>query len=308
MKSLFLIIYFIFIQSFLINNANAIENKILFKVNNDIITSLDVYDEIKYLNSINANFSTLNKEKQIEIAKNSIIREKIKKIEILKRIEKIEIDTDLLNSVAVSNFQKLGINSVNDFENYFKTNGIHPELIRQKISIELLWNQLIYKKFIKSVKIDKEDIKQELINNNMQKEFLLLEILFNLNEGENLENKFNLIKKIIDKKNFSEAALTFSVSNTSKDGGNLGWIKESVLSPNIKNKLNNLNKNEYTSPIVVPGGFLILKVKDIREVEKKLELSKEINLVVKQKENEQLSQFSNIYFNKVKKDIKINEL
>lgn len=308
MKSLFLIIYFIFIQSFLINNANAIENKILFKVNNDIITSLDVYDEIKYLNSINANFSTLNKEKQIEIAKNSIIREKIKKIEILKRIEKIEIDTDLLNSVAVSNFQKLGINSVNDFENYFKTNGIHPELIRQKISIELLWNQLIYKKFIKSVKIDKEDIKQELINNNMQKEFLLLEILFNLNEGENLENKFNLIKKIIDKKNFSEAALTFSVSNTSKDGGNLGWIKESVLSPNIKNKLNNLNKNEYTSPIVVPGGFLILKVKDIREVEKKLELSKEINLVVKQKENEQLSQFSNIYFNKVKKDIKIDEL
>ncbi len=308
MKSLFLIIYFVFIHSYLINKVNALENKILIKVNNDIITSLDVYDEIQYLNLINPNFSTLNKEKKIEIAKNSVTREKIKKIEILKRIEKIEIDANLLNNVAVSNFQKLGINSVNDFENYFKKNGIDPELIRQKISIELLWNKLIYTKFIKNVKIDKENIKQELINNNKQKEFFLLEILFNLNEGENLENKFNLIKKIIDEKDFSEAALTFSVSDTSKEGGKLGWIKESVLSSNIKTQLYSLNKNEYTNPIVVPGGFLVLKVKDIREVEKKFELNKEIDLIIKQKENEQLNQFSNIYFNKIKKDININEL
>ncbi len=291
----------------MINKVNALENKILIKVNNDIITSLDVYDEIQYLNLINPNFSTLNKEKKIKIAKNSVTREKIKKIEILKRIEKIEIDPNLLNNVAVSNFKKLGINSVNDFENYFKKNGIDPELIRQKISIELLWNKLIYTKFIKNVKIDKENIKQELINNNKQKEFFLLEILFNLNEGENLENKFNLIKKIIDEKDFSEAALTFSVSDTSKEGGKLGWIKESVLSSNIKTQLYSLNKNEYTNPIVIPGGFLVLKVKDIREVEKKFELNKEIDLIVKQKENEQLNQFSNIYFNKIKKDININE-
>ena len=257
---------------------------------------------------INNNFGTLNKEKKIEIAKNSIIREKIKKIEILKRIEKIDIDTDLLNNVAVSNFQKLGVKSVNDFENYFKKGGIDPELIRQKISIELLWNRLIYTKFIKNVKIDKENIKQELINNNMQKEFLLLEILFNLKEGENLQNKFNSIKKIIEEKNFSEAALTFSVSNTSKQGGRLGWIKESALSVNIKNQLNKLNKNGYTNPIVIPGGFLILMVENIRKVEKKFELDKEIDLIVRQKENEQLTQFSNIYFSKIKKDIKINEL
>ena len=307
MKTLSLIIYLFFIQLFL-NKVYAIENKILIKVNEDIITSLDVYDEIKYLNLINNNFGTLNKEKKIEIAKNSIIREKIKKIEILKRIEKIDIDTDLLNNVAVSNFQKLGVKSVNDFENYFKKGGIDPELIRQKISIELLWNRLIYTKFIKNVKIDKENIKQELINNNMQKEFLLLEILFNLKEGENLQNKFNSIKKIIEEKNFSEAALTFSVSNTSKQGGRLGWIKESALSVNIKNQLNKLNKNGYTNPIVIPGGFLILMVENIRKVEKKFELDKEIDLIVRQKENEQLTQFSNIYFSKIKKDIKINEL
>ena len=308
MRTLSLIFYLFFIQLFLIIEVDAIENKILVKVNDDVITSLDVYDEIKYLNLINNNFGTLNKEKKIEIAKNSIIREKIKKIEILKRIEKIDIDTDLLNNVAVSNFQKLGVKSVNDFENYFKKGGIDPELIRQKISIELLWNRLIYTKFIKNVKIDKENIKQELINNNMQKEFLLLEILFNLKEGENLQNKFNSIKKIIEEKNFSEAALTFSVSNTSKQGGRLGWIKESALSVNIKNQLNKLNKNGYTNPIVIPGGFLILMVENIRKVEKKFELDKEIDLIVRQKENEQLTQFSNIYFSKIKKDIKINEL
>ena len=308
MRTLSLIFYLFFIQLFLIIEVDAIENKILVKVNDDVITSLDVYDEIKYLNLINNNFGTLNKEKKIEIAKNSIIREKIKKIEILKRIEKIDIDTDLLNNVAVSNFQKLGVKSVNDFENYFKKGGIDPELIRQKISIELLWNRLIYTKFIKNVKIDKDNIKQELINNNMQKEFLLLEILFNLKEGENLQNKFNSIKKIIEEKNFSEAALTFSVSNTSKQGGRLGWIKESALSVNIKNQLNKLNKNGYTNPIVIPGGFLILMVENIRKVEKKFELDKEIDLIVRQKENEQLTQFSNIYFSKIKKDIKINEL
>ena len=74
------------------------------------------------------------------------------------------------------------------------------------------------------------------------------------------------------------------------------------------NEIKNIKIGNFTNPIVIPGGFLILKIKDKRKVEKKIDLEKEMNLIVKKKTNEQLNQFSNIYFNKIKKNVLINEL
>ena len=170
-----------------------------------------------------------------------------------------------------------------------------------------MWNKLIFSKYNQNVKIDKQAIINDLKRNNKQKEFFLSEILFNINENENLDEKFSLIKDKIKKTNFSEAALIYSVSNTSNKGGELGWIKETSMNKKIKNIIKKIKVGSFSDPILIPGGFLLLKIEDIREVDKGFDLDIEIKKAIKEKTNEQLNQFSNIFFNKVKKDIIINE-
>ena len=305
MKNFILLIFCFFL---LINNSNSIENKILFKVNNEIITSLDIFNEIKYLKTINEQFRNTEKKQAFEIAKRSLIREKIKQIEIKKSVKKIIIEDQFLNDLIINYFKEFQIETISDFENYFISINIDPDLIKKKLSTEILWNQLIFSKYNQSVKINKQNIISELKKNNKQKEFLLYEILFNLDENQKLNEKFSLISNKIDTTNFSETALTFSSSNTASKGGRLGWIKESSLSKKIKNILNKIEIGKYSDPIVVPSGFLILKIQEIREVDNNYDLNEETERIIKDKTNEQLNQYSNIYFNKIRKDIAINEL
>ena len=141
-----------------------------------------------------------------------------------------------------------------------------------------------------------------------KREFLLSEILFSLNENEKLDDKIILLKKEIKDKGFSQTALSYSISDTSSKGGRLGWVSETILSQKIKNEVKKIKVGDHTDPIVIPGGFLIIKIEDIREVDNGSDLNDEIEKIIKDKTNEQLNQFSNIYFNKTKKDVVINEL
>ena len=171
-----------------------------------------------------------------------------------------------------------------------------------------MWNQLIFNKFKQNVKIDRELIKNELSNNSKQKEFLLSEILFNINENEKIDKKIDLLEKEIKDKGFSQAALIYSISDTASKGGQLGWVKETIISSKIKKNIKKIKIGNYSKPIIVPGGFLILNIEDIREVENDFDLNTEINKIIKEKTNEQLNQFSNIYFKKIKKNVAINVL
>ncbi len=290
-----------------LNIAYSFENKILLKVNNEIVTSLDLLKELEYLQIINKELKNIKKEEAIEISKNSIIREKIKEIEIKRIIKEIKIEDKILENLIINYFKEFQIKSISEFENYFLNRNIDPDEIKKKITLEVLWNQLIYKKYQKNVKINKQKIINDLKKNDTQSEFLLAEILFNVNEGENLDDKYNLITNSIKKINFSQAALAYSTSNTANKGGKLGWVAESILSEKIFNELKNLKIGEYTNPILVPGGFLILKLLDLKKISKDFDLDNEVKKIVRKKTNQQLNRFSNIYFNKLKKDITINE-
>ena len=291
------------------NNIHSKENKILFKINNEIITTLDIYNEIKYLKAINKNImKNIDNNEVYEIAKNSLIREKIKEIELLQNIKKIEIDDNFLNRFVLNYFKDKNINSKLEFEDYFYNIGLDPEDIKKKITLEILWNQFIYQKFYKNVKINEDLIKKEISETKIIKEFLLSEIVFNLEKSENLNKKYEKIKKNIDSSSFTKAALLFSISATANSGGELGWIKETALNKNIKKEINIINVGEFTKPIIIPGGFLILKIKDKKETSIENDIKKEFDLIVKKKTNDQLNQFSNIYFSKIKKNIQINEL
>jgi peptidyl-prolyl cis-trans isomerase SurA len=287
--------------------ANSFENKILFKINNEIITSLDILNELQYLQIINTEFQNIKKEEAFQISKNSLVREKIKEIEIRRIINEIKIKDKIFNNLIKNYFREFKIGSIPEFEKFFLSKNIDPNIIRKKITLEILWNQLIYKKYQKNVKINKQLIIDDLKKNDKQSEFLISEILFNINESEDLKDKFNIINNSIEKNNFSKTALKYSISDTANKGGKLGWIKESILSKNILNELKKLKIGQHTNPILVPGGFLILKLTDLREIRKDFDLNKEVKKIVNEKTNQQLNRFSNIYFNKVKKDIIINE-
>jgi peptidyl-prolyl cis-trans isomerase SurA len=300
------------ITIFLILNLTSIlqsqENKILIKVNNEIITSLDLLNEMKYLESINKEFRKTKKNQAFEISKNSLIREKIKEIELKKLMDEIRIEDKTINNILINYFERLGINSISKFNRYFIEKKIDPNVIKKKITIEILWNQLIYQKFYNSIKIDRGKIKSELLSKELLKEFNLSEILFTVSENESLDEKFDLVKKTIKEKNFSQAALLYSISDTAKNGGELGWIKETSINLKIRKKIDKIKKGQYTNPIVVPGGFLIINIKDQRTVKRDTDLKKEIELVYKKKVNEQLNQYSNIFFNKVKNNMVIDEI
>ena len=303
-KIIFLILFCLI---FFVNKAQSSENKIILKLNNEIITTVDILNEIKFLSIMNKEFKDIEKDKKIEIAKNLSIKHKIKFIELSKLKKNINLEDDVYKNVALNYFKDLNIDSIEKLELFFNKKGISKYFIREKISINTYWNQLIYNKFSKNVKINKIEIEKALRNKEKQTEYLLSEIVFEIENNENLKDKIKLISNNIAEKNFSEAALNYSISDTAKNGGNLGWIKEEILSAKIKNEIKITKIGNFTKPIVIPGGFIILKIENIRKIKKNIDVDKEIKNIVDQKTNDQLNRFSNIYINKLKKDIEFNE-
>jgi len=305
---IFIIIFYFIIS---IINAQSIENRILYKINSEIITTVDVFNEIKYLKALNPQTKSLKDRDLLEIAKNSIIKEKVKKLEVLKNYQKIQIEEDYLNEVIKSSYNKININSYEELVNHLKKFNVSAENIKEKISIEILWNQLIFKQFSSKISIDKEKIKSEIENNNLKQEvrsFQLSEILYNVNNNSEFESKTKEIISNIDEIGFENTALKFSISETSNLGGELGWVKENSINKNILSFINDLNVNDYTKPILTPSGFLILKINDIKIEKMKVNIEDEIQKIIVLKTNEQLNQFSNIYYNKIKKNIIIDAI
>lgn len=291
-------------------DVQSIENRIIMKIDNEIITSLDLLNEIEYLKALNKKILTLEDKKIIEIAKKSLIKEKIKEIEILKIIDEIYIEDEYLDKLVKNTYSKLNISSQKEFKEYIKKRNIDIELIKKKLSIEALWNQIIYTKFKQNVKIDQNKLQRQILENKNTKlkSYLLSEIIFNLEKDENYNNKYNQITKSIEDKGFDNTALIYSIADSSKIGGNIGWFEENKINQKITNELKKIDKGNYTKPILIPGGFIILKIEDIREKTREIDLETEYKVLLNIETNRQLNDYSNIYFNKVKKDIKFDEL
>ncbi len=293
---------------FFFKQAYTIENKILFKVNNEIITSIDIQNEINYLNSTNPTFGDLDDVKKFEISKNSLIRNKVKEITLKKIIKKIELDNSDFERISIAMYSDLGITNINELREYLLQFNINIQTLKKRMAIDSFWNQVIYDMYNENIKIDLEKIKRNILKKNIQKEFLLSEIVFNLDIEENFEEKLENIKKSIDEKGFENSALIYSISDSVDVGGKLGWINENSINEEILNEIRNTEINSYTKPIKIPNGFIILKIYEMRETQNNLNLEEELKKIIKTKTNEQLNQFSNLFFNKVKKDITINEI
>ena len=304
-KRLFKYLFFLII--FFNSSAISIENKIILKIDNIIITSIDVLNEVNYLKALNPSLKNLDENKMLKVAKDSLIREKIKKIEISK-FNISNIDDKYLESLIKSIYTNIGLTNKEEFVSYINSFGINLTSIEEKLSSETHWNHLIYNKFFSKLKIDKNKIKEEIQKNKEKsRSYLLYEIVYSADQNIKSEELFKDIQKSIFENGFENAAAIFSISESAKTGGNLGWVNENTMNKKILKEINDLKIGQHTNPILIPGGFLILKIKDQKEIEKKIDIKKELNSRIRLLQNQQLNQYSNIYFQKIKKNISINE-
>ena len=301
LKTLLIII---FVQNYLFAMENV---KIILKINDEIITNIDIQKEYNYLIALNNDFKKVNKEKALLIAKESIIKEKIKKREIEKYYD-LEEESDYLENVIENFYKNLGLNNKKEFKKYIEKYGLTYRDIKQKIRIETTWNKLIYAKYNEQVKIDLEKLRKKILKQKEnQNSYLLSEILFRSETNEDVNKKYELIKKSIESVGFKNSANIYSIADTSKVGGKIGWVNENQLSKEIVKELEKLKINEYSKPINLIEGYLILKVKDIKKIKNNnLDIDKELKKLKNYERNKQLNQMSNIFFNKIKNNTIIN--
>ena len=308
MKKFFLKFYIILIINLVPLKTAYCEVFIVAQVNDEIITNVDLDFEKRYLISLNPNLKKLDKKQIMTYAKDSLINERIKKNEIEKRFEIIQ-NEDLLAKVISDIYSSIGISNLSDFEEYLSQNQVDIQRVKDKISIEVAWNDLIVKTFANEIEIDQTLLNKELEKLDERKvdNLLLSEIIFTINDKKELKMKYEEIKKSIDQIGFEETARIYSLSDSKKKGGNLGWIYKNQLSKEIIDSLNEIDIGNFTKPIITSGGVLILMLNDMKT--ENLEIDKEAQLkkMIEFERERQFTRFSTLLYKRIYNNAEINE-
>ena len=308
MKNFFLLI--IFFNFFFNWPVYSNESYVVLIVNNNVITNVDIDNEYRYLIALSPELQNVNKETVMKLAKDSIIREKIKEDELMKHFN-LNVKNKFIDKIISSFYKKMGMKNINEFKNYLLKYNLNFKDIEKKINIEAGWNDLVYIKFANRIKINelemKNEIKKNILDRKEQNSYFISEILFTAENYEELQRKHKSIEKSILEIGFKNTANIHSVSNSAKLGGIVGWISESQLNETIQKEIINLKIDNYTKPITIPGGFLIIKLNDKKKEEINLNFDEELNKKVNSEKNSQLQNFSEIYFKKIKKNSTISE-
>ena len=306
---------FIFILLLLIFNNKLVfsknEIKILLKIDNEIITNIDVENEKKYLIALNNKLNEIPISQLNNIAKESLIKEIVKKNE-LKKFFDLTKTNEYAEKMAKNFYKRLNFKNEKEFELYLNNFNVKKKFVIEKIKHESLWNQMIYERFRYQINIDEKKLRQILqkkINENEYKneEYDISEILFELNSNENLDNKLNIIKKTINELGFESTSNIYSISPSSKFGGKIGWIEKNKLSEVLLKEIINIKKNELSKPIQTNNGYLIIRLNDKRVVNKEINFEDELNKLVSFEKDKQYNQISNIFYNKIKQNTYISE-
>ena len=289
--------FFYFTKPFL---HAKIENKIILKVENEIITNYEIKNKILttlILSNQQINQENINKLKTQALE--FLIQNKLRKIELAKHNFKRD------NAEINSYLQSISNNDVGSLKDKFDENNISYELFLEEIEIQLKWQKLIFKIFSNKIQIDENSIEQEvksiLESQSEIVEFKISEIEILLDNNINDEQKISNILSQIETEGFEETALKFSVSSTATKRGDLGWVNSQSLSKDIYKAIGNLKIGEISAPIKKQNTALFLKLKD-----KKISKAKNVNFdelktnLVNQKRNELFNLYSRSYLSKLK--------
>ena len=279
---------------------------IVYKVDTRLISNIDIENEAKYLIALNNQLKNLGKKKILEIAKESILKEIVKKNE-LEKYYVLDQKNPYLDDVIKGFYLDLGLNNKNDFNKYLKDYGLNISDVKKKIEIESTWNELIFRKYESFVKVDKKQIEDKIKKEKKlkKKTYLLSEIVFENTKDKNI---IKLIQNSIKEIGFANTANIYSLSDTAKFGGKIGWIDGESLSKKVYVEITKTKTGSYTSPIEMGNTVMILKLEDSKEQVVEVNIKNRIKQVVEFETNRQLTQYSKIYYNKIKINTKISEL
>jgi peptidyl-prolyl cis-trans isomerase SurA len=306
-----LIITILLLSFFQQANSSDKKIKILFKVNDTIISNIDVVNEAKYLRALNKQLVNLDQEKIIKIAQKSLIREIIKQDEI-EKFYIIEYENANVDKLLIQLSKKLGFTNMPDFENYLLQSGLQLNEVKKKLVIERTWNRFIYEAFKDKLKINETKILNDLNilieNNTYQKSFKISEIVFLEKDKVSYEKKYQEIVDDINTLGFKDAAIIHSISNTAASGGEIGWINQNQLSDKIYNEIKNLVNGEFSKPIIRAGGSLIIQVNEIKDVlVKTVNKDQELSKMIAMEKNRQLTEYSIIHYKKIENNSYVKE-
>ncbi len=309
MSKIKIIIFLIFISTFnQFSYSDTLEIKV--KINDQIITNLDIENEKKYLLFLNPKLIELERSKVEDLARNSLITEIIKKIELEKFFNFTKND-QLVNKIEKQLIKKRNISSVEDFKKILKEKDLNYFIVKEKLLIETLWNKLIYDKYKDNVVINKKELRENIIIefNNKKKKFSynLSEIVISKDISVSFNKKLLEINKSIEKVGFENTATIYSISSSSKNGGLIGWINEIQISKKINEKIRQLEVNQITEPIEIQNGYILIKVNNKKQIQQNINIDNELDKLINKEMNSQLSNFSTIFYKKLKKNIEINE-
>ena len=296
----------------LLSSALIAEDRyeIVVSIDNKVITNFDIQKEINYLLALNPSLNNLPKKQIYEIAKESLVREEIKEKEILKYYNINYKDPEL--SLLIENiYNRLNIANENEFNKYLSNFDLSIEMISAKLAIEKAWNRLIFEKFNQFINLDELRLKKELEKNlsqpQTQNRYLISEILFQSKDDKEYQEILRNIKKTIKENSFETAASIYSISDSSKNGGEIGWVNKNEISDTIYNVLNKLSIGQFTQPIKIASGFLIIYLNDIKKEEQEFNVDEELKKMIISEKNRQFNEFSIIHFKKIEQQIFINE-
>ena len=308
MKKIFSFIAILILYLWNFETVNS-EIFIKAKINNQILTNFDVKNEKNYLLALNPSLRNLSTEEINRYATDSLINENIKRIEIEKRYEIIQ-NKNMINKIIKDIYSGLGISNITEFEQYLDKYGISLGLVKNKISIEIAWNDYIFNKFNRSILIDEDKIRDKiskLSKQNKIENILLSEIIFTINDNESLESKFKIIESSINKIGFEETAKIYSVSDSKKNGGNIGWVYKTQLSKKILSEIEKIDVGQLTKPITTPGGFILLKLNDKKDEILNIDEEEQFKKAVNFEKNRQLTIYSTLQYKRVYNKSLINE-
>ncbi len=296
---------------FLCINLYANNIKIIIKVQNEIITNIDIRNEIKYLLFLNPKLENLKLKQIKNIAKDSLVTEIVKRKELEKFYSFENMDT-VLKNIEARFLKNNNISDRSEFIKILNDKELSYDTIKKKLHIEALWNQLIFDKYSSNIKINKDDLRKNILiqfkNENKKYEYNLSEIFFSENVNETLDETLAKLKTSINEIGFENTANIYSISSTSKNGGLIGWVNELQISQDIKKNINNLNENEISVPIKIGGGYLIIKLNSKKEFKEEIDIESQLKSLINKEKNRQLNTFSIIFYKRLKKNIQIDEL
>ena len=303
-KQILIILLLIFQNSYLFGKIN---NSIIVKVGNEIITSIDVENEIKtllFLRNLNINQENINRSKDYAIKaliRNSIKKSEIKKYDVQDFSQK-ELDTYLEKISKNLKVEKSQLKFL------FSSKGIDYSIFIDRYKNLLKWNKLIFDIYKNQISLNTVEIENEIelrLTSVSQTDYNLseIEIIITENIDEEIKEIYDSIKKI----GFKDTAKKFSTSTSGIDGGNIGWISDKTINKSYLKYLNNVKTGETTKPIKQEEILTILMINDKKIANpKKMDLEKLKALIIRQKKEEKLMLFSRSHFTSLESAILIN--